>query len=280
MPDEVQEGQVEEVAEEVKPDGEEQPEELSASEEPTEETQGEESKLPDDAKERTKKEFEKLKQHNAELKKQLDERKQLPSVLDYLNGPMPEITPDVRQRYQPQPQQMPYQQQNVPHQPKAPELVDEQGYVNADVLKEQLKTAEIARQKALEAERKALEAEQRIARFEQDAETKALYKAYPELDPMSEVFDRDAYDLVKNELTSQIVNSGKRDALSAADKMSKYFRKPQADPKKQKVIEQRNQASVPGSAPRQNGTTLSELKAMRGDEAIAERLRRLEAQQQ
>lgn len=260
MPEDTQKGQ-EEVKETTTPEpkGEETPEEVSPSEEPTEE-------LPKEASERTKEQFEKLKQHNADLKKQLEERSKLPSVLD-LSPSMPVVTPQMREKYLPTPAPQP-----------EPQLVDEQGYVNADVLKRQLQAADYARQKAEEAERRAQEAQQRVARFEQDAETRELYKLYPELDPLNEQFNQEAYDLVRNELTSQIVQSGKRDAVKAADRMSKYFRKPQAD---QKVIEQRKAVSpAPSGSKTQRPLSDSELDDLRlrsrhDPAAVAERLKRI-----
>lgn len=276
MPEEIQKGQEELVTEEVKTQGEEQPEELSTSEEPTEESQEEtqENELPEDAKERTKREFDKLKAHNAELKRQLEENQKLPSVLDYPGFDVPNINPEVRQQYM-KPVQ-PNVQQFYPNNQPEPQLVDEQGYVNADVLKSQLKRAEEARTRAEQAERRAMEASQRVAKFEQDAETKALYQEYPELDPLHESFNRKAYELVRNELTSQIINTGKRDAMSAANKMSEYFRPIQ--PSNQKVLEQRKQATtVSGNQPRQVGTDLEELRkrSQNDPNAVAERLRRL-----
>lgn len=275
MPEEIQNGQEEQVQEELA-QTEEQVEELSTSEEPTEEAQEVEPELPEDAKERTRKEFEKLKASNAELKRKLDEQQQLPSVLDYPGMEMPQISPQVRQQYmQPPTLQMPQFNQQTP-QPIAPRLVDEQGYVNASVLEQQLKQAEQARIKAEEAERRAFEAQQRIARFEQDNETKALYQQFPELDPHSESFNRDAYDLVKNELTSQIINTGKRDAIMAAEKMSRYFRT--KAPANQKVLEQRKQVTtVSGTQPRIPETDLDELRlrSRNDSNAVAERLRRL-----
>lgn len=288
MPEEIKKGQEEQVQDE-QAKTEEQVEEVSASEEPTEEQaqeqpekEAKEPELPEDAKERTRKEFEKLKKHNAELKRQLEEREQLPSVLEYPGLGVPRVNQEVKQKYQ-QPQGMQMPQFNFPYQQQVqqdnqPEekLVDEQGYVNAKVLESQLKQAEDARRKAEEAERRAVEAQQRIARFEQDAETKELYKQYPELDPLSETFDREAYDLVKNELTSQIVNTGKRDAVKAAQRMEKYFRKPA--PSNQKVLEQRKAVtSASGTQPRQTNTDLEELRlrSRTDPKAVAERLRRL-----
>lgn len=271
MPEEAQKDTNEEVVE--TPQGEEQPEELSTSEEPAEvpqETDTQEGEeLPEDAPKRTKEQFDKLKQHNAELKRQLEERKQLPSVLDFLGPSVPQVTPEVRNQYlQPQ----------APSQvTPAPELVDEQGYVNADVLKSELALAKEARIKAEEAERRAVEAQQKILRYEQDAATVKLYEQYPELNPQDERFNQDAYDLVRNELTSQIVNTGNRDAIAAATKMSKFFR--QQPPKNEKVVEQRQQATTAtGTNTRQSSTIdLDELKirSRTDPNAVAERLRRL-----
>lgn len=282
MPEDTQNGQIEETQEveqtEEQLNGQDQPEALSTSEEPTE-AQAVEPELPEDAKERTKREFEKLKQNNAELKRQLEERQKLPSVLDYFGGTVPPVSQEIRQQYiQPPQVNMPVYQQTYqqPVPQPTPQLVDEQGYVNADVLSKRLELSENALRRAEEAERRAVEAQQRIAKFEQDAETKALYQAYPELDPLNaEVFNPEAYELVKNELTSQIVSTGKRNAIQAADKMSKYFRKQEP----RKVLEQRNAiTSVPGKQPRQQvQTDLQELRkqSRNNPDAVAERLRRL-----
>ena len=262
MTEEPKDGQ-EEVKVEETPQGEEQPEVLSTSEEPSEE------ELPEDTKDRTKEQFEKLKQHNAELKTQLEERKNLPSVVDFLSGTPPEVTPEAKEHYAPKPQ---------PAKVEEPQLVDQGGYVNADVLRQQLDQARIAREKAEGAERRAMDAEARISRFEQDAETKVLYKDYPELDPLSEVFKQEAYDLVRNEITSQIVTSGKRDSLKAASKMSKYFRKEEKPASNDKVIEQRTQASTSGkTSKRESSDSLQDLKTRNDQSAIAERLNRIGA---
>lgn len=241
-----------EQVDQVNTQGEEQPEDLSASEAQTDEVeQSTDEELPEDTKERTRQQFEKLKQSNAELKKQLEERQQLPSVLDYL-GQMPEVDPQLVQKYAQLPQQ---QQQQIQNQPG---LLDDSGYLNADVLEQRLAAIEEAQKRAEEAERRAIEAQQRIARFEQDAEQKRLYAEYPELDPMNENFNKDAYDLVRNELAAQLVNTGQRDALQAAQRMSKYFR--QQTQEQPKAVQQRNQAvSKSGSQPRQSSKPVSQM---------------------
>ena len=247
--------------------GEEQPGEVSTPEEPTEVPQGNE--LPEDVRDRTREQFEKLKQHNKELaeenKKLKGNSQPIPSVLDYLEPtPVPQ--------YMSQPQQYVPQMQYQPPQASESQLVDEQGYVNGDVLRRELDEARKARQMAEQAERRAQDAENRISKFEQDAETKALYESYPELNPLSDVFKQEAYNLVRNELTSQIVTSGKRDAMKAAENMSKYFRT-QAPTKAQ---EQRSQAATPGTVQYQTSTDFEDLKRRSKNDpnAMLERLER------
>jgi len=278
MSEEIKDGQEAEVVEETQEQtqGEDtQPEELSTSEQPTEES--EEATLPDDAKECTKEQFEKLKASNAELKRRLDEQGKLPSVLDFLGTPATQVPEQTRQQYV-QPVQMPQVYSHSQQQEQSPSLIDEQGYVNSDVLKSQLEEAKIARQRAEDAEERARKVEERVARFEIDAQTQKLYESYPELDPGKEVFNRDAYDLVKNEVLSQLTTTGNRDALEAAKKMSRYFRTQPEQVKTKKVLEQRNQASVSGVTPMHNsGEDLSDLKvrSRRDPDAMTERLKRL-----
>jgi len=242
-----------------------------------EQTTDEVKELPEDVKERTKKEFEKLKKSNAELKKQLDEQKNLPSVLDFLNQSKETVGEDVKKQYV-QPVQMPniYQQQPPQAVNPEPSLVDDEGYVNAEVLKKELAAVKEANKRALEAEERARRTEQRISQFEVNAETKNLYKSYPELDPNSESLNKDAYDLVRNELTSQIVNTGKRNAIEAANKMSRYFRK-QENPNQQ-AVEQRSQVATTDTTSRPVNTDDCEelmLRSRHDPDALAERLRRL-----
>ncbi len=249
--------------------GEEQPEELSTSESSAEEPQGE---LPEDAREKTKREFEKLKEHNKQLaeenKKLKGQSQPIPSVLDYLE-PANMAQTQVPQ-YQPQ-----YQNQPSPQTPEPEQLVDENGYVNTDVLRRELNEAKQARKEAEQAREEARSAASRISKYEQDSETQKLYEAYPELNPLSgELFNEEAYRLVRNELTSQIVSTGKRDAMKAASDMSKYFRT-QA-PANQKVIEQRNAVRTPGTTQRPPSTDLEALKlrSRTDPNAMLERLER------
>lgn len=275
--------------EELQTQGEEQqPVDVSTTDVPTEVVQEEtqEQELPDDVKERTREQFEKLKAHNkqlAEEKQKAEEELQrlkgssqpIPSVLDYLSPVVPQVPQYVPQTPQFVPQmQYPQYSPQVPQQEE--QLFDDGGYINQDVLRKELAEAKKAREKAEEAERRARDAESRISKFEQDNETKALYQAYPELDPLSGVFNQDAWDLVLNELTGQIVKTGKRDSMQAAQKMSKYFRK-EAPTQAQ---EQRRQASSPGTTQyRPPATDFEDLKRRSANDpnALYERLKRIGA---
>ena len=286
MSEEITTGQSQpkQVLDQLEDKGEEkQPEVLPASTESTEVTPTtEEPKgdLDEGVKERTRQQFEKLKAEKDALKKQLDQQTALNAQRDY---------PSVVDLFAPTGQQVPApasvtnyntQQPLAPNVPKEQaSLVDKDGYIITDELTRRLQLAENASKKAEEAERRARDAETRIAKFEQDTETKALYTSYPELDPTSTVFDKDAYDLVRNELTTQIVQSGKRDSMGAAAKMSKYFRKAQqpVTPVQPTAAQQRDQASVTDNTSRQSGESLADLKvrSRRDSNAMSERLRRI-----
>jgi len=281
MPEEIENGQEDVVVEETQeqPQSEETAEVMSTPETPTEEPV--EGELDPSVKERTKEQFEKLKAEKEELKHQLDARKDLPSVLDFLGTPTAPVPQETKQQYMQPVQLQPVYNQQVPQEVKpAPTLVDDQGYVNAEFLNKELEEARKSRKQAEEANERARKAEERISRFEINSETKALYQSYPELDPKSESFNQEAYELVRNDLTSQMVTSGTRDAMASASKLSKYFRTQPNEVKAQKVLEQRNQVAVSGTTPRQStGESFESLKArsLHDDNAMAERLRRLES---
>ena len=257
MPEDTQKLQEVTTEEEVTTDEGQQQEELQASEKPAEELE-----LPSEAKDRTKEQFEKLKQANQELKKQLEKAKPNRSVLESM---IPNInSQDVNLGY-------------VPKQvaPKTDDLIDQEGYVNANVLDSRLKKAE-------EAERKAQEALNRVANYEINQQVKDLHREFPELDPNSPNFNADAYTLVQNELLNQLVSTGNQDGLGAARKMSRYFRPQESKPTdiKQQAVESQKQAiiSVANSGKGQRSVSNDEYedlkkRSMTDPKAMAERLK-------
>jgi len=258
MPEDTQNLQEVTTEQEVTTDEGQQQEELQASEKPTEELE-----LPSEVKDRTKEQFDKLKQHNLELQKKVEAyEKPNKSVLESM---IPNInSQDVNLGY-------------VPKQavaPKADDLIDQEGYVNASVLDSRLKKAEMA-------EQKAQEALNRVANYEINQQVKDLHREYPELDPNSANFNADAYTLVQNELLNQLVATGQQDGLGAARKMSRYFRPQESKPDiKQQAVESQKQAiiSVANSGKGQRSISDDEYedlkkRSMTDPKAMAERLK-------
>jgi len=274
MPEDTQ--NLQEVTEEVTTDEGEQQEELQASEKPAEELE-----LEGEVKDRTKEQFEKLKQANQELKRELEAAKKpgrsvLESMIPNFNQQ------DVRlDQFVPQVQLNNITPQKV--QEIAKDLVDAEGYVNAEVLNSRLKTAEMAERRASEAERKAQQAIDRVANYEINQQVKDLHREFPELDPNSgDGFKPEAYTLVQNELLNQLVQTGRQDGLAAARKMSRYFRPQESKPDiKQQAVESQKQAiiSVANSGKGQRSISNDEYedlkkRSMTDPNAMAERLKR------
>lgn len=257
---------------------EQQPEVMLASEVPAADV------LPDDSTERTRKEFEKLTQKNKELSEKLTqyEQAQTRPKTTVLDAYSPVIQSEAPQGgYVPPsvPQQFGNLNQNQ-IQSIAQSLTDKDGYLDTDVLYRTLQTANETAQQAVERARKSEEelrqVNDRITRFEVTQQAEKLHAVYPELDPSSDVFNEEAFDLVKKELLDQMVKTGKQDSLAAAAKMSKYFR--QAPPQPQVV--QRQQATVPvATGPRPSQSRDDEFedlkrRSVRDPNALFERLQR------
>lgn len=234
----------------------------------TETKPAEEGGLPPDTKERTKEQFEKLTKANQELSDKLkafEEKTATQSVFDSLRptaAPSPinfNATPGI-----------------IPA--NVPELVDESGYVNADVLKNSI---ESARQRAEKAERDASELKRRFVNFEETQQIKMAHEKHPELDPHSNKFDETFYKLVRNELIGQMMN-GEKDVLKAADSVRKFYQpkvvvetpKPDEADQKQQINAGKQHS---GQVDTYKEIEDSQLAAAtrRGDKkALAERLRR------
>lgn len=182
-----------------------QPQDIPAETKPTE---SEEQTLPDGASERTKEQFEKLKEHNAQLKEELQSYKDKTSVLD-----------DLRPS------------KNYPNLSQAEvkeaesNFVDENGYVDVNRLNLTLKEAS---EKAKQAEERAMQAEERVRSFEESVAVKNAHAQFPQLDPRNtDNFDPNFYEAVRNELVSQMMK-GKQDIVEAAQKVLTWY-KPTVD---------------------------------------------------
>lgn len=242
MPNDTQNGQetqAEETQQAVMPTTDQPAEEKSA--EASQPLQVEPS-LPDGASERTKAEFEKLKEHNRLLAEKLavlegGYRPQPTSVLD-------EFNPVMANPGNVQPGQV--EELNQIN-------TDEDGYVDMAVVN---KAIAESNRLAKEAAERAKIAEERVARFEQNEQVQKVHASFPHLDPYSENFDPKFYDLVKNELTGQMMR-GQTDLMNAAKKVSEWYNpvairqaqaQQQAEVKKQSVEKLQEVSVAPTSA--------------------------------
>ena len=211
-------------------------EELSASEKPAEQVEGQ---LPDSVKEQTKQEFEKLKAHNKELSEKLsayeaqEQQPQFTSVLDEV--------PVLSQAFQN------LSTSQVEDITKG--LVDENGYIDQDLLNRTLREAN---ERARKAEDRAMLAEQRVEKFEETQLVRDVHARHPALDPYNPAFNRDFYEAVKKEIQGQL-RKGYQDFQAAADKVAAELKaqsieKSQTQVTKEeeqrKVISQRERASA------------------------------------
>jgi len=230
--------------------------------------------LPEDVSERTKREFEKLKKHNAELAKKLAEKEETPR-------------PSLLEAYQPQPTMaMPQYAPVAPNLPQTrveeitKQLWDEEGTIDGNELQRRLALAEQAEIRARQAESKAQSALERIARYEADGQKKMLHEKFPELDPSrTDVFNEEAYELVRKELVDQLWQKGTQDPLEAAEKMSKYWKPKEVSPQQRETLQERQAViSKPASGKASSGATkdYEELRkqSLYSKEAMEERIRR------
>lgn len=226
-PEVSEEKQVEEPVEQPQPIIE-QPQE--AVEQPTKETKKpeelekpEETKLPDETKERTKEQFEKLKQSNQELKEKV---KKYTDVLSSLQprevAPPNQFTPAFEPilTNQPPATYPGLTQQQI--KDTFENLIDSEGYVDVNLLKEELekqrRRAEIAEQKAREAEEAAKKAVKTVDDFQRTQKMREIHAKYPQLDPESPQFDERMWEAVRNEIVGQWVTTGTEDVDAAAKK--------------------------------------------------------------
>lgn len=178
--------------------------------------ESDEPKLPDGVSERTKEQFDKIKEHNAQLKAELDAYKSKTSVLDELRVPdLKEETPNLS---------------TTEVAEIKSKFVDDNGYI--DVAKIEALDSELraANERAKRAEDKADRIEKKIQNSEETVEIKAVHAEYPQLDPHNEKFDPNFYKLVKLELVDQMMN-GEKDLKKAAQAISKLYT-PQVDVQK------------------------------------------------
>ncbi len=214
----------------VEPQKEEQPQEQLKQEETKEEVkeetkpQEEEPKLPEDGvKERTKQEFEKLKQSNQQLKETV---KKYTDVLTSLSpqevAPPNQFTPYFEPILTKSPPQHYPGLSKEQVQETFDNLVDDQGYVDVNLLKEELRKqrerAALLEQRAQEAEKVAKQAAKTVDDFQRTNKMREVHSKYPQIDPNSPQFDERMWEAVRNEIIGQWTTTGKEDVEAAAKK--------------------------------------------------------------
>lgn len=223
-------------------------------EQPQEETIEEE--LPEGVSERTKEQFDKLKNKNKELK----------NVVDSLR-PAAEVQPS---------------QEDFKHLDQSQiddvlkDMTTDDGFIDGNKLMSTLKDMNENTQKALqiaEREREHRERE-RIAREEQikSEEMRKVHEKYPELDPENDVFDEEYYDLVRNDLISQMMR-GEENVMAAADKMSKYLKRDVVNKKEQEEKETKEEQKKQINASRPRSRTAKNYYQQDEEEALIHKVR-------
>jgi hypothetical protein len=185
----------------------------------------EEEKPVEDEKTRTQEQFDKLKEHNAELKKKLDEI-QIPkkNALDalYPESPVTNVIPTTQQYPTLAPKEIKDTFAN---------LTDDQGYVDTGLLKETLINLQKAKEDAEKVAREAQESVKKVERrqddFERNQLMKEVHKEFPKLNPDNATsddptvkFDNRFYEQFQKELMYQWSTKGTADALVEARKAS------------------------------------------------------------
>jgi len=275
----------------VEPPKEKQPQEQVKQEEVKEEEvkeetkpQEEESKLPEeeqDLKERTKREFEKLKQHNQQLKETV---KKYTDVLTSLSpqevAPPNQFTPYFEPILTNTPPQSYPGLSKEQVQETFDNLVDDQGYVDVNLLKEELgkqrERAALLEQRAREAEALAKQAAKTVDDFQRTNKMKEIHAKYPQIDPESPQFDERMWEAVRNEIIGQWTTTGKEDVEAAAKKWYDILY-PMA---KDKQAEKKAQINAIPTTPTSTSSNFEDhealVEATRKNKkgALAERLRR------
>lgn len=235
----------------------------------TSEKTAEESKLPENTSERTREEFEKLTQHNKELAEENRRLKEVneTSVLDSLKPQPPKASFPAKEY----PFLAPSQQDDV-----YAKLVDENGYIDADLLKQTLKDAN---ERAKQAEAKASRLEQQVSGVEESRQVKEAHSKYPMLDPKSPNFDERFYTAVRNELIGQMIQ-GNKDFVQAADNVASWY-KPGGDERQEQSAQKEQQVRQIQATTTKGEQKVSEdyadlvQRTQRGDTAaLMERLKR------
>jgi hypothetical protein len=195
-----------------------------ADQQPTE-TDGEDGDLPEEVSDRTKEQFEKLKKTNQELADKLKkyERSEYgDSVFDYLNGRVQSPQEQQVQR----PKATEYSNLN---QRQVDNIVDQfisdDGTVNIAAMNKALGDAN---KMADQANKRATAAVQKLQQIEEKRQVAEAHQKYPWLNPQSDTFDPQGYELVRDRILRNMVTGKDQSVAEVAADVSKIY-KPSVD---------------------------------------------------
>jgi len=280
--------EVEEEKAEPKVEGEETKAEVKTTEEK------EEKEEKEDKKDRTTKQFEKLTKSNKELKKENEKIKEEARKMA-TEGAVSSLTPE--------PEEQPkynWDQMLVNQPPPAglypnlgqkqvkdvfEGLIDDQGYVNTDLLKE---TLEKANHEVSEAKKEAERAHQEVKAnkksmddFQRTQIAREVHGEYPELDPDNEDFNPDFFEAVRDKMIANLAKGQPEDFMGAAKSLFKRYTMKKEEKKavedQQNAIAQINATKTGDTSSRRKFGEHEELvEAVRANKkgALAERLKR------
>lgn len=245
---------------------------MPAEEQKPIETEGNFGELPEEVKDRTKEQFEKLKATNQSLAEKLRRYEQSAdqeSVYDSFRGEMPQYENLNKS-----------QVDNI-----AQQFVDQYGNVDINALNGALVNAnKVAQEAALEARR----AREDARRAEEDRQVREAHAQYPWLDPRSDEFDPQGYELVKDRVLRGMYEGKKKSLTDIAAEVTKVYKAGHSPEKvreeavsefKESQIKKAQVSNVTrGTGQNREETPLSDLRerTKSGDErALDQRLSRL-----
>jgi hypothetical protein len=204
--------------------------------------------------ERTKEQIDKLKEHNQNLKQELDKQKKVTEdVLQSLTAK--DNKPGFLTNHPPTVNNYPnLSKQDVKN--IWDKLVDDNGLVDVKLLKEELKKqndrAAFAEQKVKEANERVANMERKFEDFERTNKMKLIHAKYPQIDPNSQEFNPDMWEAVRNEIVGQWVTEGKEDVEKAAAKWHKIMYK---DMNKQQKKAEDKKANINALSPKSSSNS-------------------------
>lgn len=225
-----------ELQEQTTPEVPDQAESTDAESMPNSQNSEEDLELPEGVKDRTREQFEKLKAQLAEEKKKnkqtqrpqgsmFDEFRHQPSTFNNLN-------------------------QNQVNQIQE-SYIDQDGNVDVVGLNQAL---HLANQRAEQAYREAQETRARMIRVEEDKQAAEAHAKYPSLDPQSEDFDSNFYDLVRDRMLRNFYEGKEQQYIQVANDLARiYYPKTSKEAEKQAIEKAKQVQSQKQSGPIESG---------------------------